>query len=121
MTNHKVCVVCKEPLQGRADKVYCSAACRSTYHNRINGGATAFIRRINRILRENRRILAELNPDGKARVARQRLLDRGFKFSYFTNEYATRNGNLYRFCYDYGYKVTEEDYLTIVIRQEYVD
>jgi hypothetical protein len=117
----KVCIECGEALQGRVDKVFCSDSCRSTYHNRINAGATAFIRRINRILRENRRILADLNPDGKARVARQRLLERGFKFSYFTNEYATRNGNLYRFCYDYGYKVSEGDYLTIVIRQEYVD
>ena len=117
----KYCVECGELLQGRVDKIYCSAGCRSAYHNRINAGASKFIRRINRILRENRRILAELNPEGKARVARQRLLERGFKFSYFTNEFATRNGNLYRFCYDYGYRVTEDDYLTIVIRQEYVD
>ncbi len=119
----KECPECGDTFQGRVDKRYCSASCRSSYHNKTYAGETAFIRRINKTLRENRRLLAEFNPDGKARLPRRKLLEAGFNFRYFTNEYTTRNGNIYRFCYDQGYAVSDkdEDYLLLVVRQEYVD
>jgi hypothetical protein len=79
------------------------------------------MRNINNILRKNRRILAALNPNGKARVHREKLLAEGFKFSYFTNEYVTKSGNNYRFCYDQGYLEIDNDYYTLVVRQEYVE
>lgn len=115
------CVECGDQFIGRADKKFCSAHCRSSYNNRLNRDATNFMRTINNILRKNRRILAELNPHGKTKVHRDKLLEQGFKFSYFTNEYVTRSGNIYRFCYDQGYLEIDKDYYTLVIRQEYVE
>jgi hypothetical protein len=79
------------------------------------------MRNINNILRKNRRILAELNPDGKAKVHRDKLLDRGFKFSYFTNIYQTKQGKNYHFCYDQGYMDIDHGYLILVRRQSYVE
>lgn len=79
------------------------------------------MRSINKILRDNRNILEQFNPDGKASVKREKLIDRGFKFRYFTNEYRSKNGNLYHFCYDYGVLITDRDWVTIVKRQEYVE
>ena len=117
----KNCQECGEAFMGRADKKFCSDQCRSAYNNRLNSDATNFIRNINNILRKNRRILAELNPDGKAQVHKDRLLEKGFKFSYFTNEYITKSGNNYRFCYDQGYLARENNYFTLVVRQEYVE
>ncbi|MCB0568530.1 MAG: hypothetical protein KDC66_02150 [Phaeodactylibacter sp.] len=117
----KYCLECGEELTGRTDKRFCSDNCRSTYNYRLNSDATNFIRNINNILRKNRRILAALNTTGKARVHRDKLLERGFKFSYFTNEYVTKSGNIYRFCYDQGYLETDNDFFTLVIRQEYVE
>ncbi|MFN7119748.1 MAG: hypothetical protein ACK4TA_23340 [Saprospiraceae bacterium] len=117
----KTCLECGDKLMGREDKKFCSDQCRSAYNNKLNSDATNFIRNINNILRKNRRILAELNPDGKAKVHKDKLLERGFKFHYFTNEYVTKNGNAYRFCYDQGYLPLENDFYALVVRQQYVE
>ena len=76
------CLECGEPLRGRADKKYCSTQCRSMYNNRLNSDVTNFVRHINHILRKNRRILATLNPEGKARIHREKLLEMGFPFRF---------------------------------------
>lgn len=117
----KICPECQDEYSGRSDKKFCSDACRSAYHNRKNAEDTIFMRSINKILRDNRNILELLNPDGKVSVPRDKLLDRGFKFRYFTNEFRSKNGTLYHFCYDYGYLVSEKDWVTIVKRKEYVE
>ncbi|MEM7573346.1 MAG: hypothetical protein AAF433_10620 [Bacteroidota bacterium] len=121
METDRACLECKEILVGRADKRFCDAVCRSAYHNRINAENTTFIRSVNKILRDNRNILAKLNPEGKTRVRRERILDHGFKFRYFTNQYSTRKGKMYHFCYDQGYLVEEGEWVTLVVRQEYVE
>ncbi len=115
------CLECGEAFIGRADKKFCSDQCRSAHNNRLNKDATNFIRNINNILRKNRRILAELNPEGKITIHRDRLLERGFKFSYFTNEFRTKSGNVYHFCYDQGYLPLDNNYYTLVVRKEYVE
>ena len=120
-TKKKQCVVCGDEIFGRPDKRFCSDNCRSTYHNRQNSDQTNFIRNINNILRKNRRILAQMNPDGKTYLHRDKLMENGFNFRYFTNEYVTRKGTVYRFVYDQGYTERENGYLTLVVRQEYVE
>lgn len=118
----KACLVCSEPiLQGRTDKRYCSDHCRSTFHNRLNSDQTNFIRNVNNTLRRNRRILSELNPEGKRKIHRDALLEKGFNFSYFTNLYRTRSGDTYYFCYDHGYRVWKGGYLMLVMREQYVE
>ena len=112
---------CGSDYQGRTDKRFCSPECRTIYYNRENSDRTNFMRNINNILRKNRRILAHLNPDGKANIPRSRLIDEGFKFSYFTNVYKTRSGKTYYFCYEQGYLPIENDWYTLVVRQEYVE
>lgn len=117
----KQCLECKEEFQGRADKKFCSPGCRSTANNKVNRDAINFVRNINNILRRNRRILVLLNPDGKAKVHKDKMLGEGFKFSYFTNIYQTKNGNTYYFVYDYGYIELENGFYTLVRRQSYVE
>ncbi len=117
----KKCVECGEEFIGRADKRFCSDNCRSAYNNRNNSDASNFVRNINNILRKNRRILEAFNPDGKARVHKEKLISEGFKFSYFTNEYVTQKGTVYRFVYEQGFTERDNGYLTLVVRQEYVD
>lgn len=119
----RICPECGEEYKGRMDKKFCSDSCRANHHNRKTAEERSFQRKINNILKHNRNVLAELNPDGKANVRKDRLIDRGFKFRYFTNEYTTRNGKLYRFCYDYGYQVEDNDseWVFLIKRQEYVE
>ncbi|MFT6000139.1 MAG: hypothetical protein ACI81P_002599 [Neolewinella sp.] len=120
----RTCPECGDEYTGRVDKKYCSAACRASFHNRQNAQNLAFQRNVNNILRHNRNVLEELNPDGKANVRKDRMIDRGFKFRYFTNEYRTKNDTLYHFCYDYGYRVEDDqdkEWVFLIKRQEYVE
>ncbi|MEN0050734.1 MAG: hypothetical protein AAF806_26950 [Bacteroidota bacterium] len=117
----RTCLECGEELVGRKDKKFCDSDCRTAYNNQLNKDVNNTMRNINNILRKNRRILVELNPSGKARVHRDKMLERGFQFNYFTNIYRTKAGKVYRFCYDYGYLNLENDYFTLVKRQEYVE
>ena len=121
MREKKSCLECGDAIKGRADKKFCSDQCRSSYNNRQNSDVNNFMRNVNNILRKNRRILADLNPNGKAKVHRDKLLERGFKFSYFTNIYRTKAGKHYYFCYEQGYLELDNDWYALVIRQQYVE
>ena len=66
------------------------------------------MRNINYILRKNRRILATLVPDtGKAKINKDKLIDTGFDFKYFTHFHKNQKGKVYKVCFDYGYLVLE--------------
>ena len=123
MRNKRTCPECGDEYTGRSDKKFCSSSCRAAHHNQLRAEELSFQRGVNNILRHNRNVLAELNPDGKANVRKERLIDRGFKFRYFTNVYQTRNDTLYHFCYDYGYRVEDRDsdWVFLIKRQEYVE
>lgn len=114
------CLTCKTKLTGRADKKFCEAECRTAYHNKLNSFQNNFIRNVNNILKKNRRILIELNPKGKAKTTKEELLDRGFKFSYYTNEYVTQGGNKYHFVYEQGYLELDNGKYALVVRNKYV-
>jgi len=119
--NQKTCQECDTPIVGRADKKFCSDACRNAYHNRHTSDSSNLMRNVNYTLRKNRRILAELNPHGKARTSREQLSRKGFNFSYITNIYQTNNGNTYYYCYDQGYRIEEDGTYTLVVKKDYID
>ena len=116
----KKCLECGEPFEGRSDKKFCSDQCRTTYYNRQNADSTNYMRNVNRVLRKNRKILSDLNPHGKSKVGKSKLLDMGFNFNYFTNVYKTKTGKIYYFCYEQGYLPIEDNQFALVIREEYV-
>ena len=121
MAKKNKCLECKDELFGRADKKFCSDQCRTSHHNKQNSDSNNFMRNINNILRKNRRILLSLNPKGKAKTTKTELLDLGFKFGYYTNEYVTKGGKVYKFCYEQGYLDIGHGAYAIVKRKEYVD
>ena len=112
----RTCLACGVALKGRADKKFCDDGCRNTYNNQQNSDSTNYVRNITNILRKNRRILQELNPEGKTKVSRQKLVDKGFNFLYHTNTTTTKAGATYVFCYEYGYLLLEGDYFLLVVR-----
>lgn len=114
------CKECSQRLSGRRDQRFCSDYCRNTYNNRLNEDSTKYIRRINNILRKNRRILSELNPEGKKTVDGITLAEEGFNFHYYTNGYTTKTGSTYYFCYEQGYLKMENDKYMLVLKQDYV-
>jgi predicted nucleic acid-binding Zn ribbon protein len=111
------CLECGEKIIGRSDKKFCNDACRNAYNNKQNKDSTNLMRNINNKLRKNYRILVEINTDGKTKVARSKLDNLGFDFDYFTNLKVYKNGSEYKFIYDYGYKLLEDDFVLIVRNQ----
>jgi D-alanine-D-alanine ligase-like ATP-grasp enzyme len=114
----KACLECGDAFKGRSDKKFCSDQCRSTYNNHLHSDTADYIREVNSILRKNRRILVELNPDGKTWVSVERLKNKGFNFSYFTSTSRTKDGAQYFYCYEQGYLPLEKGYFLLVIKKE---
>lgn len=110
----QTCLVCKDKFTGRVDKKFCSDSCRSTYNNRINKDQTNYVRNVNNMLRKNRRILKKINPNGKTKTHRDKLVELGFTFNYHTNIYTTKTGNVYYYCYDQGYMELDNDFYVLV-------
>ncbi|MCD6659749.1 MAG: hypothetical protein LT105_06280 [Lentimicrobium sp.] len=114
----KNCLDCGEPLIGRADKKFCSDQCRNNYNNRLNSEQSETFKKVNSILKKNRKILAELVPEDKTTVHKERLSSLGFNFTYITNLYTTQKGSTYRFVYEYGYLPLDNDFYMLVIRDK---
>jgi hypothetical protein len=112
------CIECSELLRGRSDKKFCSDACRNAYNNKLKSTTdNKYVRKINGILKRNRNIMADLNPEGKIRLHKTRLSKKGFDFGFITNIYTTKAGAVYFFCYDQGYLPLDNDFYMLVSRK----
>jgi hypothetical protein len=118
LKQEKSCEECGKLIVGRIDKRFCSDQCRNSFNNRLNSNVTNYVRNINNALRKNRRILMELNPQGKTRLSRDKLLARGFDFSCYTSTYKTREGSQYFYCYEQGYLPMDKGYYLLVVKKE---
>ena len=114
MEEKRTCPICGDQLTGRIDKKFCSDQCRAEYNNKQNQYSNNYIRQVNRILRKNRRIMIELNPLGKTKIPKKKLVNKGFNFKYFTNIYRTKTGNTYYFCYEQGYLSLDNGFYALV-------
>ena len=112
-----MCPECGEEYTGRADKKFCSDYCRNTHHNNLNSSADAYMKSIVGIIKKNRRILKELNPNGKTKLHKDKLINKGFNFNYFTNIYTTKTGTQYYFCFEQGYLPLDNDWYALVVRE----
>jgi len=111
----KQCLLCEKPLRGRADKKYCDEQCRNQFNNTLNSDASADMRATQNILRKNRRILEEhLAENDKVKKSLRRLTDAGFKPDYLTHLYTTKTGSQYRYCFEYGFLLLEDEMVLIV-------
>lgn len=110
----KSCRECGEKIVGRADKKFCSDACRNSHHNSLNKDNKNLVRNINNRLRKNYRILETLNKDNKTKTTKERLQRMGFNFEYFTSIYTTKSGAVYFYLYDQGYLPLDNDFYLLV-------
>jgi transcriptional accessory protein Tex/SPT6 len=116
---NKTCSHCNKILKGRSDKKFCDDYCRAAYNNELKSAANNFVRNVNNALGKNRRILQSFLPEGEAmkKTTRDKLLQQGFQFKYLTHSYTNQKGNVYYFCYEYGYLPLENDWFLIVKRE----
>ena len=108
------CPECGTKIIGRADKKFCSDACRNAHNNALNKDRTNLVRNINNRLRKNYRILTTLNSKEKTKVTKAKLQQEGFSFDYFTRLYTTKAGSVYHYVYDQGYLALDNDFYLLV-------
>ena len=98
------CKYCDKELNGRKGKMFCNHYCKSTFHNEKdkNKPPTIF-QLIDKQLKLNRRLLVKYNQAGKATVRKSVLLQAGFNPKYFTNYWKNKKGDVYLFCYEFGF------------------
>ena len=108
------CLECGSQLLGRADKKFCDDQCRSSFNNHLKAGPSSALRPVNAILRKNHSILMRLCTGSKIKLKKDDLLRNGFDLNYHTHLYNTQNGNIYYFCYNYGYmRLDGESFLVV--------
>lgn len=118
----RICPVCNIEFDGRIDKKFCCDQCRNTFNNKNYLEAANFTRQINKILKNNRKILFDLYGKNSTRkIQKEKFISSGFNFDYLTNIFKTKTGKIYFFCYDLGYIFHEDNQISIVERKEYVD
>ena len=111
----KSCHYCQKPVKGRADKKFCDDYCRNSYNNQSKATSNNCIRNISNALKKNRSILDGILIDQETiKIPKEKLMSSGFQFRYYTHTYHNKKGNIYYFCYDYGYLPLENDLFLIV-------
>jgi hypothetical protein len=105
----KKCLACDRDLQGRSDKLFCDAHCKSSYHYKKSLEETPkFFNRVDNQLKKNRRILKAFNKAGKATVRTNKLIELGFDPNFFTHYWKNKKGDVYLFVYEFGFLRREE-------------
>ena len=114
------CLACNKSVRGRTDKKFCDDYCRNAFNNQLKADSNNMVRNINNALRKNRRILEELLPANEKmiKIKQEKLLQQGFLFKYFTHIYTNQKGNVYHFCYEYGYLHLDNNWCLVVKRKE---
>ena len=118
----KICPICGKDILGRKDKVYCSHTCKSAAHYEDRQRDQPFYYEVDKQLKTNRKILKKYNQSGFTTLRKEKLLEEGFNPRYFTHYWKNSKGQVYLFCYDYGFldlKDKKEKFL-IVEWQEYM-
>jgi len=100
----KKCLACNSNLQGRSDKVFCDAHCKSSYHYKKSiEEAPRFYNQVENQLKLNRKILKSFNKAGKVTIRANKLIELGFNPKFFTHYWKNTKGDVYLFVYEYGF------------------
>lgn len=99
------CIHCNKRITGRSDKLYCDAYCKSAYHHekKQEKESQTFFKKVDLQLKTNRKILKHLNVEGFSTVRKEALLEKGFNPKFFTHYWKNKKGDVYLFCYDFGF------------------
>jgi len=115
------CLDCGDIIRGRSDKKFCSDQCRNNYNNRINRESNNYVRNVHGLLRKNRRILCDLYAEGKRVLHKDALFALGYNFNFFTHVIKTREGLSYHYCFEYGYREKDDEYVELAYNNHYLE
>lgn len=110
----KTCLQCERQFRGRADKRYCSDACRAQFNNlqrRVNPSTQQCI---HQYLKENHRILQELlQRKNTLQISEMQLTELGFRARYITHWINVHEPPIRFGCYEYEWKKMENGMVEI--------
>ncbi|MBN8702176.1 MAG: hypothetical protein J0M08_03870 [Bacteroidetes bacterium] len=101
---NRLCLNCNDALEGRIDKKYCSDYCKSNHNYEKNKlKESSLFKKIDLQLKLNRRLLRDFNKAGKSTVRAEKIMEAGFNPKYFTHYWKNQKGDVYLFCFEYGF------------------
>ncbi|WP_108805527.1 hypothetical protein [Aquimarina sp. Aq107] len=119
------CTYCNEKFEGRIGKKYCSSYCRSAFYYQQNREKEdTLFKKIDIQLKKNRKILKAYNKAGLVTVRKEKLIKEGFDPKYFTHYWKNKNGQVYLFCYEYGFlriQDKQKEKYVLIQWQEYMN
>ena len=118
MSDETFCKQCGEKIIGRIDKKFCDAQCRNSFNNKTKRENEKRIIEVNRILRRNRKILRQFNPEGKTTIRKENLEKLKFDFKFHTHTFTTIHNNTYKFCYEYGYLDLDDGIKILIVNEQ---
>lgn len=121
-TKKRTCPVCDKKVEGRSDKIFCSPYCKSAnqYYSRTQHASSMF-KTIDDQLKLNRRLLKKYNAGGLATVRKPDIEQQGFDPNYFTHYYRTKDNKVYLFCYEFGFRLVEQNKYLLIQWQPYMN
>lgn len=104
----KVCLECGAPLGsfGRADRKFCSPACKNLWHNGKNSGYRLFRQRILSLLDRNHEILDNLLKIGIKSIDRTEIISLGFSPGHVTS-FSKGRTHMNYYCFDICYHISD--------------
>ncbi len=116
--SNRTCKVCKGPVAGRSDKIFCSLACKNDYHVRLRRATLRAARQTDIILHRNRSILFEVmgKNKGQKKVLRSVLDRKKFNYKHFTGLSINSRGKTYYHIYDFSW-MEFSDLSVLIVRR----
>ena len=117
MISIRTCLNCQASIKkGRSDRKFCDEGCKNEYHNAQKNEDRQQILEIEKMLKNNWKILKKVLGTKKEEiVTKERLLKMGFEFEYHTHYVVSViKSNEYIFCYNYGYWKMDDGKLKVV-------
>lgn len=118
------CPYCSSEIIGRSDKKYCSIHCKSADQYKKRKSNEVLYYTIDKQLKINRKLLKAYNKSGMSTVRKEKLLAAGFNPTYFTHYWKNKQGQVYLFCYEYGFfdlKEKKKEKYLLVTWQKYME
>jgi len=108
--------MCKVPITGRSDKIFCSSHCKTEYHYKLRKATSIVVKEINNILTRNRSILLEIlgKNEVQKKISRLILDKKKFSYKYHTHLYRNSKGKLYFYCYDIAWMEFSDNEVLII-------
>lgn len=103
----RLCKLCKSPLYGRRDKIFCSVKCKSSYHEKLSEVTFKASAQIDKILHRNRSILLEIMGKNSAqkKIDRSTLDYKKFHFGYITHYHINSQNKMVHYVYDFSWMI----------------